>query len=95
MLIITGYVTIDPTRRDTQITAHHDLIRRARHAPGCLDAAITPDPTDPTRIYIHERWETREHLTTWRDTCDAPTTGIPINAEHVREYTVTHERPVF
>ncbi|ALG10162.1 putative quinol monooxygenase [Kibdelosporangium phytohabitans] len=95
MLIIAGHVTIDPTQRDTYIAAHHDLIRRARHAPGCLDGAITPDPNDPTRIYVYERWETRDQLTTWRDTCDAPHTGIPIDATHVREYTIAAERPVF
>lgn len=95
MLIIAGHIDVDPHHRDAFITAHHDLIRRARQAPGCLDLAITADPLEPTRINNHERWATRHHLQAWRAVAHAPDTGIPIRHNTVREYDVTGERPVF
>ena len=95
MLIIAGYVEVDPDRRDAFVAAHQDLVRRARQAPGCLDLAITVDPLDPARVNNHERWESREHLEAWRKIAAAPRTGIPIRSDHVMEYGVSYVRPVF
>jgi quinol monooxygenase YgiN len=95
MLIIAGHVTVDPADRDAFITAHQDLLRRARQAPGCLDAAITADPIEPARIYNYERWESREDLDRWRAVANAPDTDITMRDVAVFLYTVTDERPPF
>ena len=47
MAMIAGHATVDAADRDPYVTAHQDLVRRARQAPGSLDVAITADPLDP------------------------------------------------
>ncbi len=59
MLIIAGWLEVDADRRDEYVTAHHDLLRRGREAPGRLDLAISADALDPRRINNFERWESR------------------------------------
>ncbi|RSM71603.1 antibiotic biosynthesis monooxygenase [Kibdelosporangium aridum] len=95
MLIIAGYVTVDPAERDTFVEAHHDLLRRARQAPGCLDVAISADPVDPARVNNFERWKSREQLDAWRAVANAPNTGITMTHVAVSMYTATDERPPF
>lgn len=41
MLIIAGYLEVDPSARDEYVAAHHHLVQRGRQAPGCLDVAIS------------------------------------------------------
>ena len=38
------YLHVGPGSRDAFVSAHQDLVRRARQAPGCLDPAISADP---------------------------------------------------
>lgn len=95
MLIIAGYLTTDPNERDAYVEAHRDLLRRAREAPGCLDAAISADPVDPARINNYERWQSREHLDAWRAVANAPDTGITITLGPMSMFTATDERPPF
>jgi quinol monooxygenase YgiN len=95
MLIIAGHLEVDANQRDAFVAAHHDLVRRGREAPGCLDLAITADPLNPARVNNFERWESREHLNAWREVAAAPDTGISINSDYVMEYSVADVRPVF
>ncbi|WP_066951086.1 putative quinol monooxygenase [Microtetraspora fusca] len=94
-MIIAGYLEVDADQRDAFVAAHHDLVRRARQAPGCLDLAITADPLDPARVNNFERWESREHLNAWREVAAAPDAGIAIKNDYVMEYSVADVRPVF
>nr|BBH87395.1 antibiotic biosynthesis monooxygenase [Thermosporothrix sp. COM3] len=95
MLIIAGYLKVDPARRDEYISAHQDLLRRGRAAPGCLDLAISADSLDPGRVNNFERWESREHLDAWRKVAAAPNTGISFIGGYMMEYTVVDECPPF
>lgn len=76
MLIIAGYMKVAAGVRDDYVAAHHDLVKRGRQAPGCLDLAISADPVDPGRINNFERWESRAHLEAWRAVAEAPNSGI-------------------
>lgn len=95
MLIIAGHLEVDPNQRDAFVAAHHDLLRRGREAPGCLDLAISADPLNPARVNNFEHWESREHLNAWREVAAAPDTGIAIISDSVMEYSVAGVRPVF
>ena len=95
VLIIAGFTEVDPAHRDDAVTALHDLVRRGRRAPGCLDLAITADPLDPARINVYERWESSDHLERWRAVADAPDIGVAITSDHTRRYEVTGERSPF
>jgi quinol monooxygenase YgiN len=95
MLIIAGHSTLDAADRDRYMTAHHNLIRRARQAPGCLDLAITADPLDPTRVNVFERWQSKEHLDAWRAVARAPRSKIKLGSVDVMMYVVSDVRPPF
>ena len=95
MLIIAGHSTLDAADRDRYVTAHHNLIHRARQAPGCLDLAITADPLDPTRVNVFERWQSKGHLDEWRAVARAPRSKIKLGSVDVMMYVVSDVRPPF
>lgn len=95
MLIIAGYIEVDPDLRDAAVAAMQELVARARAAPGCLDVAITADPLDPSRVNNFERWESQAALDSWRKIAWAPDMGTDIRGDHVMLYDVADIRPPF
>lgn len=95
MVIIAGHLEVDAGDRDQYVTAHEDLVRRARQAPGCLDLAVTADALDPTRVNNFERWQSMERLDAWRAVAHAPDTGITVRSADVMMYVVSDVRPPF
>jgi hypothetical protein len=53
---------------DRLIEGHRNIVEQARKHPGCLDLAISPDPTEAGRVNIFEYWESKDTLDTWRAT---------------------------
>ncbi len=66
MIIVAGYLTVDPGDRDAYLAAVRHITAQARTAPGCLDFVQSPDPMDPARIVIYERWDTDADLERFR-----------------------------
>ncbi len=96
MLIIAGSVRVDAGDRDAFVAAHLDLVRRARQAPGCLDAAITADPLEPDRVNNFERWESDEALEAWRKVANAPELpGVEMRDVDVWKHYVERTVPPF
>lgn len=52
MLIIAGHARVAEADRDAYVTAHGDLVQRARKSAGCLDVAISADPLDGAREHL-------------------------------------------
>ncbi|MDJ0786732.1 MAG: putative quinol monooxygenase [Myxococcota bacterium] len=80
MIILTGWVDVDPERRDAALEAGRPHMEATRAWPGCLDYVWSGDPLNPARIYVYERWESEEalarhfegpHYTAMRDTIGA------------------------
>ena len=63
MLLLTGWVDVDPEKRDAALVAGKPHMEATRAWPGCLDYVWSADPLNPARIYIYERWEDPESLT--------------------------------
>ena len=95
MLIIAGHARVAEADRDAYVTAHGDLVERARKAAGCRDAVISADPVDPGRVNVFERWDSQEAQEAWRAVANAPDTGIEAQADDVLLFTVTDARPPF
>jgi heme-degrading monooxygenase HmoA len=53
----------------------------AREAPGCLDFAQSPDPLEPDRINVFERWESDAALQAFRD---LPSDGESVPVRRLR-----------
>jgi quinol monooxygenase YgiN len=71
MLIVCGHLVLDPADRDAHVLASAAAVRLARHAPGCLDFAVSADPVDPARVNVFERWARPEDLDAFRASGDA------------------------
>jgi quinol monooxygenase YgiN len=62
MLIIAGTFDIDPARRDEFIAGKEAAMRESRAEAGCTAYVMSADPLEPGRVYLYERWESKEHL---------------------------------
>jgi quinol monooxygenase YgiN len=56
MIIIAGYITVDPEQRESHLAGSKGVVEKARAADGCLDFAMTADLLDPGRLNLFERW---------------------------------------
>ena len=52
MVIVAGYVAVEPQQRESSLAGCVGVVERARGAAGCLDFAITADLIDPGRVNI-------------------------------------------
>ena len=64
MIIATGYLTIDPAKRDQAEAAIATLVPATLAEDGCAEYRYSNDLADPNRINILEQWESEEAMTT-------------------------------
>lgn len=88
-LVIAGPVHVDPDEQQAFVDAHKDLITAARAFRGCLDIAVTPDPLDPTRVYVFELWESDERLQAWRAQAPVPAHAPAIVRDEVQMHRIS------
>jgi len=62
LIIVGGTFEVDPAERDTFLAGRHELMRRSRAEPGCLEYVFSADPIDASRVVLFERWESQEAL---------------------------------
>src|SRR5947208_17177531 len=86
MLIVSGHLVFDPADRDAHVMASAGAVRLARHAPGCLDFAVSADPVDPTRVNAFERWADPEDLAACRAAADAR--DAPVDFSRIRGFEI-------
>lgn len=72
MIIIAGSITVDPAERARYLEIFADVTPMARKAPGCLDFVQAPDPVDPARINVYERWDGEQNLLAFRGSGGPP-----------------------
>ena len=88
MIIVAGTLSVDAAERDEYLEAVIDVALLARRAPGCFDFVQTADPLDPERIHVYERWESDEHLHSFR-TGGGPDLDLPpLRSADVRKYRI-------
>lgn len=89
MLIIAGHLTVDRAERDEYVAACASVVGAARAADGCLDFSITADIVDPTRVCIHERWESERQLLAFRGSGPSGDQQTAIVDAAVRRYVIS------
>ena len=62
MIIIAGTVDLDPQQRAAALAAGRVHMEATRREEGCLDYLWSPDPLVAGRVYVFERWESRDAL---------------------------------
>jgi quinol monooxygenase YgiN len=94
MIIIAGYELVDAEQRDSIVTAHCDLVTRAREFDGCVHVAITADSVDPERVNSVEVWRDAEAMERWRAQANAPDVELPTFTS-VKRYNATNGGALF
>jgi quinol monooxygenase YgiN len=100
MVIVGGWFEVDPGERDAFVAGRVEGMRRSRAEPGCIEYVLAPDPVDPGRVVLFERWESQAdldaHLAAARARQPSPDDGPAIAPKSVtiRVYDVTGERPL-
>jgi quinol monooxygenase YgiN len=89
MLIIAGYLVVDPGSRDSYVAECARVVQQARSAPGCLEFAITADTVDPARVQVYERWEGEEQLLAFRGAGPDAGQQASIRDADVKRYTIS------
>ena len=92
MLIVAGYLVVDPLQRDSYLEDCRAVVQQARKSPGCLDFAISADLIEPDRIDIFERWESRVALDEFRGSGPSDEQQGQIVSASVSEYDVGGQR---
>jgi quinol monooxygenase YgiN len=92
MVIVAGYIVVEPLRRDGYLAECRDVVRQARRTPGCLDYAISADLLEPGRIDIFERWQSQAALDAFRGSGPSDEQHGAIVSASVSEYDVDGRR---
>jgi quinol monooxygenase YgiN len=87
-VIVAGWCTVDPNKRDEAVEHFKDMVLRARRAPGCLDFAMTADPVDSNRVNLFELWQSEEALNAWRAVCGRPKKRTPLLQVKVQKHVI-------
>jgi quinol monooxygenase YgiN len=66
MIIVSGWLIVDPGERESYLAGCREVIVQARAAPGCIDFHLAADPIEPGRINIFEQWESVESVEAFR-----------------------------
>jgi quinol monooxygenase YgiN len=98
MLIIAGTFEVDPARRDEFIVQKEAGMRESRAEAGCIDYVLSADPLEPGRVYLFERWESKEHLAPHLARLSAPAApdpgAVPVLAVDIQQYEIASIGPI-
>lgn len=93
MLIVSGHLILKPGTRDRFLAACAPAIRQARHAPGCLDFAVSADLIEPDRANVYEAWTDARSLEAFRDSgSDDPSFSF-VDRFEVKRHDVSRSGP--
>lgn len=56
MLIVAGHFVVDPADQAAFVAGRQEAMKATRTENGCLEYVMSPDPIDPTRVILFERW---------------------------------------
>ncbi|MFI0409444.1 putative quinol monooxygenase [Actinomadura sp. 3N508] len=93
MIIISGWLSVDPAGRDAYLAGCRRVVEAARATPGCLDFALAADLVEPDRITVYERWETDEAVERFRGGGPEPEQAAQIRAADVKRYRISAVEP--
>jgi len=99
-VIVAGWMDYEPGDRDTMLGHLVEVGHRTLdEEPGCLDYAMTADPSDEGRIRVYERWASQqaldEHFTTPHiKDFRAAVSGLTRVGVSLQAHTVAASRPM-
>lgn len=88
MIIVAGWLRVDPADRQPYLDGCRSVVEAARAAPGCLDFHLSADPIDPTRINVYERWADLSSVEEFRGSGPSGEQQAAITGAQVEQYEV-------
>ena len=88
MIIVAGFLKVDPVERENYLTDCIDLARAARSTEGCIDFHLSADPIEPGRINIFEHWESVEAVEAFRGSGPNDDQQVVIVEARVQQYEI-------
>lgn len=92
MVIVAGYVTVDPAQREDYLAGCVPVVEQARARSGCLDFVISADLLDVARINVFERWESQSAVEAFRGSGPSDEQGATIQSASMAEYDISATR---
>lgn len=88
MIIVIGWLHVDPEQRAAFVADSAEAVRAARTTAGCLDFAVSADTVDADRVNISERWENEDALAAFRGSGPDDDQQSVIRSYAIEEYQV-------
>ena len=89
MIIVSGFLKVDPDERETFLEGCRQVVQAARVFEGCIDFHISADPIEADRINIFEQWESTEAVETFRGSGPSDDQQAAILDAKVMQHEVT------
>jgi quinol monooxygenase YgiN len=94
-VIVAGWITVQPAKRDAVVESFKDMVQRARAYPGCVDFSMTADPVESGRINLFEFWQSEKALKAWRAAAKGPKRIAKMLQVKVRKHLIHSSGPPF
>jgi quinol monooxygenase YgiN len=97
VIIVAGHFVVDPGQREEFLRGRAEVMQASRSEAGCITYAFSPDPLDPGRVLLFERWESKAalagHLAALRQR-PRPADGVEVRESEVQQYEISAVGPV-
>ncbi len=99
MLVVAGYIRIDPRHRNEAVAAARAAMQATRQEPGCISYTLSADLEDASLFHVFEEWKNQAaldghfaqpHMADFQKTIAA----VGVVAMHVRRYAVSQVGPL-
>ena len=94
MIIVSGYIKVEPAERETYLDECRKVIVAARSTAGCHDFHLSADPIEPGRINIYEQWESVEAVEAFRGSGPSSEQSAAILEGRVVQHQVASSTPL-
>lgn len=89
MIIVAGWLRVEPGRRDAYLQSCRSVVEAARAEAGCIDFAISADLVDAGRVNVFEQWASVADVERFRGSGPADAQQEAILDAHVVQHTVS------
>ena len=94
MIIVSGWIQVEPEQRQAYLDTCRPIIEAARAAPGSLGFHLSADPIEPDRINVFEQWQTAGDVESFRqDGPDADLQAVILGAS-VHQHEIASTTPL-
>ncbi len=94
MIVVAGWIQVEPEERSAYLASSRAAVEAAREAAGCIDFAVSADLVDDGRVNVFEQWETIEDVERFRGSGPSDDQQALILEAQVVQHTVADSTPL-